>query len=48
MMSDRKNKKSVTSSGSRKNRRTTDRRNNKHGRDVCGKRFTRSDCLVVH
>ena len=47
-MSDRINKKSVTSSGSRKNRRITDRRNKKHGCDVCGKRFTKPDHLVRH
>ena len=48
MMSDRKNKKSVTSSGSRKNRTITDKRNKKHGCDVCGKRFSRTDHLVRH
>ena len=47
-MSDSKNERSVTSSGGRKNRRITDRRNKEYECDVCGKRFTRSDCLVVH
>ena len=40
MMSDRKNERSVTSS--------TDRRNKEYECDVCEKRFTRPDHLVVH
>ena len=48
MMSDRKNERSVTSSGGRKKRRMTDRRNKEYECDVCGKIFTRSDHLVIH
>ena len=47
-MSDNKNKRSVTSSSSRKKRRITDRRNKEYECDVCEKRFTRPDHLVVH
>ena len=48
MMSASKKKRSVTSSGGRKNRRITDRRNKEYECDVCGKRFTTPDHLVVH
>ena len=47
-MSNSKNERSVTSSGGRKKRRITDRRNKEYECDVCEKRFTRPDNLVVH
>ena len=48
MMSNSKNERSVTSSGGKKPRRITDRRNKEYECDVGGKRFTRSNNLVVH
>ena len=39
-MSNSKNERSVKSSGGRKIRRITDRRNKEYEYDVCGKRFT--------
>ena len=47
-MSDRENERSVTSSGGRKNRRITDRRNKEYECDVCGKRYRRPAHLVIH
>ena len=47
-MSDSKNERSVKSSGDRKKRRITGRRNKEYECDVCGKRFTRPDNLVVN
>ena len=47
-MSDRKNQRSITSLGDRKNRRIADRRNKEYECDVCEKRFTRSGHLVEH
>ena len=48
MMSNSKNERSVTSSGGRKNRRITDRRNIEYECDVCGKSFISARNLVRH
>ena len=47
-MSKSKNERSVNSSGGRKKRRITDRRNKEYECDVCGKRYTRPGYLVRH
>ena len=47
-MSDRKNKRSVTSLGGGKNRRITDRANKEYECDVCKKRFSVKSSLTVH
>ena len=48
IMSDCKNERSVTSSGARKNRTMTDKRNKNYECDVCEKRFSNSSHLVRH
>ena len=47
-MSNSKNEGSVESSCGRKKRRITGRKNKEDECDVCGKRFTRPNDLVVH
>ena len=47
-MSNSKNERSVKSSGGKKPRRITDRRNKEYECDVCERRFTTRGYLVVH